>query len=138
MSGWKGGSTYPIRDTPAHARNKHNTSPRSEPNHLLRRRLCRHEHARDVHLEHTVRILGCILQRWRLLLDACRCDQPVEPPVLGGNVRHYLGQGGGISHVDLAVVEGGAQLVLRLCLELGEFFRGLGQAVQCIDCGRDG
>lgn len=103
--GGEGNNRYPIRNNRAHTRNHDYRPPVPESEHLLRHRLSRHEHARDVDFKHHVRVLGRVLQRRGFLLDPRRGDQAVQSPVLVAYASDDSVQVVHISHVDLLVIQ---------------------------------
>lgn len=125
--------TYPIRDTPTHTRNHHNTPPISKPYHLLRHRLRTHEHTRDIHLKHAIRILGSVVQRRGFLLDSSCGDQAIEASLGVGNLLHNRVEGGHVAHVDLAVCEGGVELGFGARGDGVEVRTGFGEAIEGVD-----
>jgi hypothetical protein len=124
-------STYPIRNTPTHTRDHYNTPALAKPYHLLRHRLRTHKHARDIHLEHAIRILGSILQCRRLLLDPRRSNQPVHAAFRVRNLLYNHVQRGHVAHVDLPVCERGVG-ARGDGVELGG---GRGKAIKSVDLG---
>lgn len=90
--------------------------------HLLRHRLGRHEHARDIDLEYGIGVLGGKFQRRGFLLDARGGNQAVEAAVLRGDIRDDLVQVVDGADVDAAVAEGRAELGFGAFLDEEEFF----------------
>jgi len=90
---------------PTHGRNKSHTTTSFPANHLLRDSLRRHEHARDVDLEHRVRILSSVVQRRSLLLNPRCREQSIHPALLVRDALHNLVQLHYVPDIDLAVVQ---------------------------------
>ena len=82
--------TYPIRNSPRHARDKDYASALAELDHLLCSCLRSHHHTCDVDSEHAIRILGRVFQGWRFLLNPSSCYQSIKPPLLIGNLLDNL------------------------------------------------
>lgn len=112
--------TYPIGDSTTHTSDHSNAPPIAKANHLLSHRLRRHEHARDINLEHGVAVLGRVLQCRGLLLDAGRGDQAVHAALGVGDVLDDAVEQFCVTHVDTTVMQFSAE-ILGALLDLGEF-----------------
>lgn len=95
---------YSICDAPTHRRNHRDASSVAMSDHFLRCSLSGHQHTSDVDLEHSVRILGRVLQSGHLLLNAGRCNQTIEPTMRLRDAANDTVQLRHISHIDLSVV----------------------------------
>lgn len=102
-------------------------------NHLFRNRLRRHQHARDIDREHGIGVFGAVLERRRLLLDTRGREQGIHPALGVADVGNNLVHARLVAHVDLAVVQRGAQLLGRAALEDVEFWAGFREAVEGVD-----
>ena len=117
-------STYSVGYRTTHRRYHSDGTTTAMLDHLLRDSLSSHKHAGDllsaistytieissrhssyIHLEHRVRILRRILQRWRLLLNTSRGNQPIKLSLRLANTAHNLIQLRNIAHIDLPVVQ---------------------------------
>ena len=119
------GKTHPVRNRPAHAGDHGNAASIPEPDDLLRDRLRRHEHPRHVDREHGVGVLGRVVERGRLLLDARRGQQPVQAALRVADRLDGLLQVRDVAHVDAPVVERRAEFFGGALLDAGEIW-GLG------------
>ena len=126
----------PVCNGAAHAGNEGHASTVPEPDHLARDGLGRHEDTRDVDLKHLVAVLGSVLDRRGLLLDARRGDQAVQPVPLRGDALDYLIKVVDVPHVDLVVAQRDSQVVPGPLSHDGEgrVRRGLGEPVNGMDC----
>lgn len=121
-----------------HGRNHADAARRLEPHHLTSRRLRRHEASRHVNREHALRLLDRVVERGRLKVDASGRNQPVQLALGVGNGRESLVERGHVAHVDLVVLERGAELVggsLGYAREVaGGVLEGRGEAIDAVDC----
>lgn len=123
---WVRRATYSVRDRAAHARNHNNTTPITKPNHLLCSRLRRHKSACNINLKHGVRVLCCIFQCRRLLLDASGGDKAIQTTVLGGNLLDNGIEMLNLADVNATVVQFRAELRGGALLDASKVFAGFG------------
>jgi hypothetical protein len=105
--------TNPIRNTSTHTRNEHDASSVTKPNHLPSNRLSSHECTRDIDTHHLVTVFCCVVQGWRLLLDARSGDQTIQALVLICDFLHDGIQGIDLTDIDAPVGKRGPQLLGR-------------------------
>lgn len=97
--------SYPVGDRAGHAGNECHASTIAELDHLLRNCLGSHEDTSNVHLKHSIGILGLVLERWCFLLNPGSCHQTVHPSFDARNVFDDLVKPIDVSYIDLSVFE---------------------------------
>lgn len=115
-----GERTYPVGNRATHAGDQDNAATLAKADHLLGRRLGRHEHTRDVDLEHSVGILGRVLEGRRLLLDARGRYEAVQAALGVGDLLDDVVEQLRVTHVDPTVVQRSAQLLSSTLLDAVE------------------
>lgn len=115
--------TYPIGNSTTHTSDHSDATSIAKANHLLGNSLRSHEHARDIDLEHSVAVLGRVLQRRSLLLNSSSRNKTVHAALGVGDILNDAVEQFCVTHINAAVVQFRAE-ILGALLDLGEF-RGL-------------
>lgn len=103
--------TYPIGNSATHRGDHGDATSISKANHLFGHGLGCHEHSRDVDLEHSVAVLGGVLERWGLLLDTGGGNETIHAALLIGDSLDNTVEKFCVTHVNATVVQLGAKLL---------------------------